>query len=482
MSPPRPYPMRGMMTATPDSRGSLSRRRILSTGSRLLAAGATAGLAGSLAACSQSQSSTPAPSPVSSTPPPLESGKKPNIILVMLDDAGYGDLVPELSQLIETPRIDRFIGQGMNFTQMYAGSSTCTPSRAALLTGRYAPRVGLPWVLQPWDTAGLSDYEKTIPEILRNVGYRTGIFGKWHLGSRPRYNPVQHGFDHYVGLLHSNDQPPVVLYDDQTVEQEHVDQSLLTRRYTDEAIKFVERNKDDPFFLYLPHSAPHVPLFPEKAFADSSPAGEYGDVLKGVDFHFGRLLDKLDELGLSDNTIVMFTSDNGPWFQGSAGGLRGRKTEEYEGGIRVPFYVRWPRQIRPGSICDSPACFTDLLPTLTQIAGTKAPTDRPIDGIDISSVFKENPMPYREALYFFHGWALAAVRSGVWKLHIPEQNVMHREYLAQLFNVHADPYENYDLSSENPRQLQRLRKLATSFAGHIATQQRAAQRRAGLSG
>lgn len=453
----------------------INRRQALSRGGQLLTASAALGLTGCSTERSRQPTSHEAPAAQNE---PATPSSQPNIVLVMLDDAGVGDLVPE-SPLIATPRLDEFARQGMTFNQMYAGSSTCTPSRAALLTGRYAPRVGLPYVLQPKQDTGLSDYEMTLPEILRGQGYRTGIFGKWHLGARPRHNPVQHGFDRYVGLSNSNDQPPVRLYEDLAVIEKDVDQRFLTRRYTDEAINFIERNKNDPFFVYLPHTAPHIPLHVEPGFEGRSAAGAYGDVLHNVDFHFGRLLDKLDELSLTDNTIVILTSDNGPWFQGSSGGLRGRKTEEYEGGVRVPFWLRWPNQVQRGSSCDDVVSFLDMLPTLSNLAGAKAPTDRIIDGLDMSATLKQEPPPTREALYYFYGWSVSAIRVAEWKLHIPYQQGVHSAQKHQLFNIEADPNENYDLSSEYPDRVRTLRGMAKRCDREIKSQKRAAKQRAG---
>lgn len=380
--------------------------------------------------------------------------------------------------MIKTPHIDQIASEGMDFRQMYAGAAVCSPSRAAMLTGRCPQRVGIQSVLKSKDKRGMPRYEQTLGELLQKQGYQTGIFGKWHLGHQKRHNPLRHGFDRYVGLLQSNDQKPVQLYEDKQVAQKKVNQSLLTRRFTDEAIKFVDYNQRRPFFLYVPYTAPHIPIVPEPRFKGTSQAGAYGDVVEGTDFHIGRLLDKIDSAGLTDNTIVILTSDNGPWFEGSAGKLRGGKTTAYEGGIRVPFYLRWPAEVRPGSSCDQAASFLDLLPTLIGIAGGKAPSDRPIDGIDLSSALKERPMADREALYFFDGWDLSAIRSGPWKLHLPDQGRAHRKQLRQLFNINLDPNEQYDQASRNPDKVRHLQKLANQFSREIARQKPRAQRRA----
>ncbi|WP_433871450.1 sulfatase family protein [Saccharopolyspora sp. CA-218241] len=459
------------MSTVPGGAEPWTRRGVLSFGGRLLTTGAVAGLGAGAAACSPAdppRRTAPDPGPA-----PRRSDPRPNIVFVMLDDAGYGDFGPHGTSAIRTPRIDQLAREGMTFNQMYAGAAVCTPSRAALLTGRYGARVGLPTVLHPWQGEGLPDYELTIAELLRGSGYRTGLFGKWHLGSRPQHNPTRHGFEEYFGLLHSNDQEPVDLHRGRQRLREEVDQGQLTRRYTDEAIGFIERHRDEPFFLYLPHTAPHVPLHPEQRFAGSSAAGEYGDVIQGADFHIGRVLDALDEHDLADNTIIMVTSDNGPWFVGSTGGLRGRKIQSYEGGVRVPFFLRWPSQVRAGSVCDAPASFLDMVPTLLRLAGTAPPGDRAIDGIDISPVLHGGPMPPREALYYFEGWSLRAVRSGPWKLHRPKR----RGRRGTLFNIEQDPAEEHDRARDNPSIVRQLESRAHRFAREISAHRpRAIQR------
>jgi uncharacterized sulfatase len=281
---------------------------------------------------------------------------KPNIVLVVLDDLGYGDLSCMGNTILRTPRIDSIADDGINLRHMYATSSVCTPSRAALMTGRYPQRVGLPKVLSPEHGTGLSSWEYTLPRMLHDAGYRTAMFGKWHLGCRPEHYPTRHGFDEYAGLLYSNDMHPVELFEGDRISTEDVDQATLTGAYTDHAIDFITRNADAPFFVYLAHTMPHIPLHVEDAFTGRSAGGRYGDVVESLDHHIGRLLDTLGDLGLADDTIIMVTSDNGPWFEGSTGGLRGTKLHTYEGGIRVPFVARWPGRIPAGSVSDEPAC------------------------------------------------------------------------------------------------------------------------------
>lgn len=413
---------------------------------------------------------------------PSEQAPRPNVVLIFMDDMGYGDMGCMGSDLIRTPRMDELARAGVTFRQMYSAAPICTPSRAALLTGRYAPRVGLPRVLHPEDTAGLSSWEITLPQLLRDVGYRTAIFGKWHLGCHPEHNPVRHGFEEFLGLLYSNDMEPLHLYSGEQVVETVVDQAALTRRYTDAAIDFIERHSDESFFVYVPHTMPHIPLHVEEDFRGRSAAGMYGDAIECIDFHLGRLLDRLEELDLAEQTLVIVTSDNGPWFEGSTGGLRGRKFDTYEGGIRMPFIARWPASIPAGVVCEEPACFIDLLPTLVGLAGGEVPTDRPIDGIDIASALRGGPMPEREALYFFYDWTLNAVRSGKWKLHIERAPYdpyrLHHRGLPQLFDLDRDPGECYDLADREPEVMSRLSGLAASFAQEIADQRAQAEGRA----
>ncbi|TDE14240.1 sulfatase [Jiangella asiatica] len=407
---------------------------------------------------------------------------QPNIVLVVMDDLGYGDLGCMGNTILRTPRIDSVAADGITLRHMYAASAVCTPSRAALMTGRYPQRVGLPKVLNPRDGTGLSAWEYTLPEMLRDAGYRTAMFGKWHLGCRPEHYPTRHGFDEYAGLLYSNDMHPVELFEGEKISTADVDQARLTAAYTDQAIDFIERHADRPFFVYLAHTMPHVPLHVEDEFAGRSAGGRYGDVVESLDHHIGRLLDTLDDLGLADDTLVMVTSDNGPWFEGSTGGLRGTKLHTYEGGIRVPFVARWPGRIPAGAMSDAPVCLFDLLPTLAALAGGTVPQDRPIDGVDVSAVLAGGPMPRRRPLFFFHWWTLNAIRSGRWKLHLDrfprDQNRAQGRELPQLFDLESDPAETYDLRHGHPDVLEHLTGLATCFEAEIAGQRLAAEARA----
>jgi uncharacterized sulfatase len=413
---------------------------------------------------------------------PAPTRQLPNIVLVVMDDLGYGDLGCMGNPLLNTPRVDAIAANGITMRHMYAASAVCTPSRAALLTGRLPQRVGLQRVLFPRDSTGLSAWEYTVPAMLRDAGYRTGMFGKWHLGCRPEHYPTRHGFDEYAGLLYSNDMHPVEMFEGESIATADVDQATLTGRYTDHAVDFIRRHADEPFFAYVAHTMPHIPLHVSEEFRGRSAAGRYGDVVECLDHHIGRLIDTLTELGLAADTLVMITSDNGPWFEGSTGGLRGNKLHTYEGGIRVPFLARWPGRIPPGSVSDEPASLTDLLPTLATLAGGRLPTDRPIDGIDISATLTGGSTPDRGPLYFFHWWTLNAVRSGPWKLHLDrfprDPNRAHGKELPQLFNLDLDPAECYDLKDRHPDVLDRLTTQATRFADEILAQQPAAEARA----
>lgn len=408
-----------------------------------------------------------------------DGNRRPNIVLIFMDDMGYGDLGCTGSPLIRTPNMDTVGRDGMTFTDMYSAAPTCTPSRAGLLTGRYPQRVGLPRVVFPRDPEGLPDDEVTIADLLREVGYRCAVYGKWHLGAKPEHHPLRHGFEEFVGLPYSNDMDPVHLMEGDRRVAGEVDQALLTRRYTDEAISFVERHRNEPFFVYLPHTMPHIPLHVEAEFRNTSAAGTYGDVIECIDHHVGRLLDTLDRLELTDDTLVIVTSDNGPWFEGSTGGLRGRKGQTWDGGVRMPFLARWPRRIMPGTVCSEPASFIDLLPTFAALAGASVPNDRPIDGVDIGALFDGGPAPEREALFFFNQWNLNAVRSGRWKLHVDRWPHDDLRELPQLFDLAADRSESYNLANLYPDQVTRLRALLDDFGARIEAQRPLAEHRAG---
>ncbi|MCA9197808.1 MAG: sulfatase [Planctomycetales bacterium] len=362
---------------------------------------------------------------------------RPNIVLIFADDLGYGDLPSFAATKIRTPHIDSLVQQGTKFTDFYVAQAVCSASRAALLTGCYANRVGMAGALNHTSPTGIHPDEQLLPELLKQQGYATGMFGKWHLGLSPYFSPLKNGFDQWLGIPYSNDNtkyhpvlfdsmPPLPLFDgDQMIELDP-DQSQFTKRLTQRAVAFIEESKDGPFFLYLPHIMPHVPIFASAEFQGSSAAGLYGDVIHEIDWSVGQILNALDQHNLANNTIVIFTSDNGPFLSygshaGSSGPLREGKLTVFEGGVRVPTVMRWPNNIPAGQTNKVPLMTIDLLPTLCNLAGANLP-DRPIDGVDVSNVlFGESTSSPHEALVFYSGTELHAIRSGNWKLHLPHK-------------------------------------------------------------
>ncbi|MCX6996875.1 MAG: sulfatase [Kiritimatiellaeota bacterium] len=398
---------------------------------------------------------------------------KPNFIVMLMDDLGYGDIGPYGSKANRTPRLDRMAAEGMKLTSFY-GAPVCTPSRAQMMTGCYAKRVSLPNVIFPACPTGLSAKEHTVAELLKQQGYATMVIGKWHLGDQPEFLPTRHGFDHYVGLPYSNDMRPTPLLRDAQVVEAPAVQDRLTALYTGEAVKFITDNKDKPFFLYLPHTAVHVPLHPGKEFEGKSANGKYGDWVEEMDWSVGRILDTLRELKLDMRTLVLFTSDNGPWLSqgkngGVAGPLRGGKGSTWEGGVRVPTIAWWPGQIAAGSVCDAVLSELDVLPTLVKLAGGTVPAEPRIDGRDfgplLSGNSKESP---HEALYYFNGNRLEAVRSGPWKLAVVPQGAELGKAKGsasqppagpRLYNLDADIGEKTDVAAQHPEVVAKLQAL-----------------------
>jgi uncharacterized sulfatase len=383
-------------------------------------------------------------------PEPGAAPPRPNIVVILADDLGYGDLGVQGSGAIATPHLDRLAAEGIRLTQFYASAPLCSPSRAGLLTGRYPLRSGIMTALPAaGDTlarrltrkagmafaklgsvdmaggenavAGLPPSEITLAEALRVAGYRTMSVGKWHLGDftrLPEYHPSEHGFDRFVGFNMSNDDWPVAFWRDQTEVAADIglDQARYTALFTEEAIRFIEESRGGPFFLYLAHKDPHQPFFPSERFAGRSAAGPYGDAVSELDWSVGEVVAALHRLGLADDTLVIVTSDNGPWFEGSPGGLRGRKGQSYEGGFRVPFIAWWPARIPGGAVSAAPAMNIDLFPTLLGLAGLSAPSDRVIDGVDLWPVLStQRADPEARPLFFFHDYDVEAVRFGRWK-------------------------------------------------------------------
>ncbi len=430
-----------------------------------------------------------------------ETGSSPNFVIIFCDDLGYGDLGIFGHPTIHTPRIDRMAETGQKWTNFYVGASVCTPSRAALMTGRLPIRSGMcsteRRVLFPDSAGGLPDSEVTIAEALQDKGYTTACVGKWHLGHLPQYLPLRQGFDYYFGIPYSNDMdrdpssPPgraafldprveywnvPLMRNDEIIERPAV-QTTITQRYTQEVIDFIEQNREQPFFVYLAHSLPHVPLFRSPDFENRSLRGLYGDVVEEIDWSVGQILDTLDRLNLSDNTLVVFTSDNGPWLTydqlgGSAGLLRGGKGGTYEGGMREPTIFRWPGRIQP-EVVPQLGSTLDLLPTFVSLASAALPSDRTLDGFDLSPVlFGTGPSP-REDMFYYRGTELFAVRHGAYKAHFTTQPAYTGEGPARhdpplLFNLEVDPSEKYDLSGELPLVVQQLTAIARA---HQATVQ-----------
>ncbi len=386
--------------------------------------------------------------------------KPPNIVFILCDDLGYGDLGCYGSR-IRTPNLDRMAQEGVRFTNFCSADPVCSPSRAALLTGRYPTRVGVPQVLFPQDTGGLNLDETTLANALKAAGYRTMCIGKWHLGRPPRYLPTSRGFDGYFGIPYSNDMTPRVLMRDAEVIEETANLETLTQRYTEEATRFIDASKAGAFFLYLPHTFPHIPLAASARFRGKSAEGLYGDVVEEVDWSAGEVLRALRRNGLDRNTLVMFSSDNGPWYQGSPGKLRGRKNTTYEGGVREPFVARWTGAIPAGRTSNALASMMDVFPTVARLCGAALPS-KPLDGIDIWPLLQgEKESIERAPLLYFDSWDLQCARWMNWKLHIARHNTAaytpappggRHSYLLpkpELYNLATDPDESYDVAGEN---------------------------------
>ena len=413
---------------------------------------------------------------------PASLPPKPNFVIILIDDMGYGDIGPFGSILNPTPNLDHMANEGMKLTSFY-GAPVCTPSRAQILTGCYAKRVSLPNVIFPACPIGLSPNEHTVADLLKAQGYATMAIGKWHVGDQLEFLPTRHGFDHFFGLPYSNDMgpetnaagkvssyPPLPLLQDKDVIEAPVDQDTLTARYTEDALKFITENRNDPFFLYLAHTAVHVPLHPGAAFRGKSGNGLYGDWVEEVDWSVGRVLETLKELHLDTNTLVLFTSDNGPWLiQGKNAGvatpLRGGKATTWEGGMREPTIAWWPGKIPAKTVCDAVASEMDVLPTFVRLAAGRVPSDNKIDGKDIWPLLSaESKTSPHDALYYFNGTKLQAVRSGPWKLAIawqatgkgfgpPARASFDKP---RLYNLDSDIGEQVNVAAEHPEIVTRL--------------------------
>jgi arylsulfatase A len=415
--------------------------------------------------------------------------RPPNVVIVFADDLGYADVGCFGNKSIRTPNIDRIAAEGVRFTDFYVAQAVCSASRTALLTGSYPNRVGILGALGPASRIGINDNETTLAEVLKSKGYATAIYGKWHLGHHPKFLPTQHGFDDYFGLPYSNDMwphhptakfPDLPLIEGEKTVEHNPDQSKLTTQYTERAVKWIEKNKDKPFFLYVPHAMPHVPLFVSERGRGKSAAGLFGDVIEEIDWSVGEILATLKKHELEKDTLVIFTSDNGPWLSygnhaGNAGPLREGKGTSFEGGVRVPFVARWPGKVPAGAICREPAMTIDILPTIAKFAGAEPPK-LPIDGKDIGPLLvgEKGAKSPQEAYFFYWGPELQAVRAGKWKLHFPHDYrtlkqagkdgkpgpYANAKIGLSLFDLESDIGETKDVSGDQPEVVARLKALA----------------------
>jgi arylsulfatase len=432
----------------------------------------------------------------------------PNIVLIFMDDMGYGD--PEVygGFPYHTPNINKLAASGMRFTNFYAAQAVCSASRAALLTGCYPNRVGISGALMPWSTVALNPKEATIASIVKTKGYATGMIGKWHLGAKAPYLPTSYGFDEYLGLPYSNDMwpvgfdgipitdtankkskyPPLQLLDGFSPVMpinNLEDQSKLTTLYTERAVRFIDKNKNKPFFLYLAHSMPHVPIAVSSKYKNKSGAGLFGDLMMEIDWSIGEVMKALKKNGLTKNTLIIFTSDNGPWLTfgnhaGSTGGLREGKGSAWDGGVKVPCIMSYPGVIAPGSICNNLATTMDVLPTIVGLTKTQLPTNT-IDGVDILSLLtqKPNANPRDHFVYYYDNNSLKAVRQGVWKLVFAHQSQTYKatdmgkdgfsgKYASvavpmALYDLSTDPGETLDVAKLNPSVVAALTAIADTY-------------------
>ena len=431
------------------------------------------------------------------SPGQSEKEARPNFVVIFCDDLGYGDLACYGHPTIRTPHLDEMANTGQKWTSFYTAAPVCTPSRASLLTGRLPMRSGMTSnqrrVLFPDSAGGLPADETTLAEALSELGYATGHFGKWHLGHLPEHLPTRHGFDTWFGIPYSNDMMwagegvkrrdafanprseywNVPLMRDETTIEQPAEQETITQRYTEEAVRFIRAHAEEPFFVYLAHSMPHVPLFRSKAFAGRSLRGMYGDVIEEIDHSVGTVIDALQEEGLAENTVVVFTSDNGPWLPykdhgGSAGLLRGGKGSTWEGGMRVPGIFWGPGQVEPGVI-RAQGSTLDLLPTFIEWAGGELPDGVRLDGVDLGEVLRQGEPGLgdapRDVMFFYRDEDLFALRSGQYKVHFQTregngQPKVDRHDSPLLFDLDIDPGEQYDIASSHPDLIEELRSIA----------------------
>ena len=435
--------------------------------------------------------------------PSLGADRKPNIVIIFIDDLGYGDIGPFGATKQKTPNLDRMAAQGMKLTSFYA-APVCSVSRAQLLTGCYGARISVPSVYFPGGSHGLNPDEFTIAERLKPLGYATACIGKWHVGDQPAFLPTKQGFDQYFGIPYSNDMQrseagssaavTPLLRDDRVAELlSDEQQSRIVERYTDEAVRFIEQKKDTPFLLYLPHTAVHTPIHPGEAFRGKSENGRFGDWVEELDASVGRILTTLERLKIDKDTLVIFTSDNGPWLVkgadgGNAGPLRGGKGSTWEGGVRVPTIAWWPGRIAPGTASDTVAGTIDLLPTAVALAGGTVPQEPSIDGQSIAPLLLgENSKSPREAHFYFAGYTLQAVRQGPWKLALTPQpeNLGAKpsnpdEKQPRLYHLDQDIGERTNVAENHPEVVSRLQSLANAISKEIGGQTPSSRRPAGF--
>jgi len=439
--------------------------------------------------------------PISTTVAQNSDPVKPNVIIIFTDDQGYGDLSSFGAPNIRTPHLDKMVAEGQKWTNFYTAASVCTPSRAGLVTGRYPVRSGMASdvyrVLFPDSKGGLPDDEITIAEQVKKAGYQTAMIGKWHLGHREQFLPTNHGFDYYYGIPYSNDMDiteenpqrgnyingyfefaddeiPIEYYNvplmrNTEIIERPADQNTITRRYTEEAISFIEQHSDEPFFVLLAHSLPHIPLFVSEEFIGHSDAGLYGDVIEEIDYGVGQIVDKLNELEIAERTLVVFTSDNGPWLVfkthgGSSGLLRGGKGMTWEGGFRVPAIFWWPGTISQEIVTDTGSTM-DLFTTVSHLAGVPIPDDRIIDGVNLTPVLMGEGDSPRNEMLFYRGATLYAARKGNFKAHFiiegaygqfEEKQVLETPLL---FDLREDPGEKYDIADEHPEIISEIMEM-----------------------
>ena len=429
------------------------------------------------------------------------TARPPNVVVIFIDDMGYGDIGPFGATKQRTPHLDRMAKEGMKLTSFYA-TPVCSVSRAQMMTGCYGARVSVPGVYFPGQSVGLNPSEVTVAERLKEKGYATQMVGKWHLGDQPEFLPTRQGFDHYYGIPYSNDmlkksaetKVPVVpvLRDEKVAElMDGEGQRRMVELYTKEAVDFITRSKDQPFYLYFAHNAIHTPIWPGAAFAGKSQNGRFGDWVEEVDWSVGQVLDTLRAQGLDKDTLVVFTSDNGPWLTkgtdgGSAGPLRGGKGSTWEGGVRVPTLAWWPGRVPAGSVNDAVAATIDLLPTFVSLAGGTVPATPVIDGRDITPILLgQSKESAREAHYYFASYDLQAVRQGRWKLALsPQPEGMGKQAAKtaaglRLYDLDAEIGEQTDVAAQHPEVVAKLKALADKMAAEIGGKTPTARRPAG---